>query len=147
MDELRAAADARFQVELERSGARDPREFYRETLRSLREQDASAYRRALEYYETTLLPEAARENGDPIGAWLEYGRYLASLTAPGEAVQVDPTGRRLPYAPPVPLDHLVLYLPTAMRQPAMAIGLPPSLSDAQRAAFALLVQRKPLADP
>jgi hypothetical protein len=142
MTDLRALADTRFLAALERSGARDPREFYRERLRSLRESDPEAYRAAVDHFERHLIPTVAREGGDPLAAWLEYGRYLASLCTPGEAVQIDPSGRSEPYAPPVPLDRLVLHLPTSPREAALAVGLPPTLSPAQKLAYDLLVLRK-----
>ncbi len=142
MSDLNAVAEARFAAALAESGARDPRAFYREQLRLLKAEDPAAFREAVDYYERTLLPEVAREGSDPIAAWLEYGRFLASRRAPGETVAIDPTGRSRPYAPPVPLDHLVLHLPTSTRLAALAVGLPPELSDAQRATYDLLVKRR-----
>lgn len=137
--ELRDAADRRFEEALARAGARDPRDFYRQRLRDLRERDAAAYRRAVEYFETRLIPAVADAGSDPLREWLEYGRFLANLVAPGSTVQVDPTGRASDYSPPVPPDHLVLHLPTATREPALVVGLPTQLSVAQRATFDLLV--------
>jgi hypothetical protein len=142
MSDLRAIADRRFEEALRSRGARDPREFYRERLRELRESSAEGYRRAAEYFEQVLVPEVAREGSDPLGAWLEYGRVLANLQAAGETVQIDPTGRGSPYQPPVPLDHLVLHLPTSARLPALAVGIPTTLSPAQRVTYDLLVRRK-----
>lgn len=139
---LRDDAEIRFAAALASSGARDPREYYRERLRALKESDAAGYRAALEYFEKTLTPAVAREGGDPVGEWLEYGRYLASLATDGAAMQIDPTGRASAYARPVPVDHLVLHLPTSAREPAIAIGIPPQLSPAQRATFELLVRQK-----
>ncbi|HET8655550.1 MAG TPA: hypothetical protein VFL93_08565 [Longimicrobiaceae bacterium] len=139
--DLRARADERFQRALTESGARDPRDFYRVQLRELRERDESAFRRALAYFETRLVPAVAAPESDPIAEWLEYGRVLAELGTPGSAVQIDATGRAHPYAPPVPLDHLVLHLPTSTRETAVVVGLPPQLSPAQRAAYELLVRR------
>jgi hypothetical protein len=137
---LKARADETYQRALEASGARDPREFYRERLRELRARDERAYARAIDYYENRLLPAVAADGSDPVSEWLEYGRVLAELTATGRAVQIDPVGRSLPYAPPVPLDHLVLQLPTSAQQPALVIGLPARLSPAQRATYDLLVK-------
>src|SRR5690606_19528330 len=89
---LRAIADQRFAHALARAGARDPRDFYRERLRALRERDEGAFHRALQYYERRLLPAVASPDSDPLAEWLEYGRILAELSAEGRTVQVDRTG-------------------------------------------------------
>lgn len=142
MNDLRETAERRFREALERQGARDPRDHYREQLKALRQSDPAAYEAALAHFETRLLPEVAREDGDPIAAWLEYGRVLATLRHPGETVVIDPGGRSRPYSMPVAADALVLHLPDSAREPAVAIGLPAELSPAQRATFDLLVRRK-----
>jgi hypothetical protein len=142
MSDLRAVADKRFDEAIAASGARDPRDFYRDRLRGLRTTNPEGFRAAVDYYENTLIPEVAQANGDPLAAWLEYGRHLATICAPGQTVQIDPSGRRIPYSAPVPLDHLVLHIPTSAREPAIAVGLPPQLSPAQRATYDLLVSRK-----
>lgn len=141
-DEQRERADRRFEAAIAASGARDPREFYRDRLRALREADASAFREAVHYYESELIPAVAAEDSDPLGEWLEYGRVLAALSAAGETIQVDPSGRAAPYTRPVPGDHLVLHVPTSSRESALPVGLPPELSPAQRATYALLVERR-----
>jgi hypothetical protein len=140
--QLRERADQRFQQALEQTGARDPREFYRKRLRELKAQDPEAFRRAVEYHDTRLVPTVAADGSNPLAEWLEYGRFLATLVAAGRTVQVDLTGRASEYAPPVPTDRLVLHLPTDTRQPALAVGLPAKLSPAQRATYALLVEGK-----
>lgn len=139
-DDLRQRADQRFAAALSESGARDPRDFYRDRLRDLRARDEAAFARALDYYENRLLPAVAAEGSDPVAEWLEYGRVLAGLVSEGDTVQVDPTGLSAPYAPPVPHDHLVLHLPHAAREPALLVGLPSQLSPAQRATYDLLVR-------
>lgn len=136
---LRERADRRFERALQETGARDPRDFYREQLRTLRERDERAFRKALHHFEHELTPRVADEDSDPVAEWLEYGRLLATLMADGRTIQIDATGRSLDYAPPVPLDHLVLHLPTATRERALIVGLPPTLSPAQRATYDLLV--------
>jgi hypothetical protein len=141
-DVLRSRADERFEAALRERGARDPREFYRTSLRELRAKDADAFRRALEYFETRLVPRVAAEGSDPLAEWLEYGRVLATLYAPGRTVQVDRSGRASPYAPPVPAECLVLHLPDQAREPVRIVGLPPELSTAQRATYDLLVSGK-----
>lgn len=139
---LRTQADARFESVLKETGARDPREFYRGRLRELRGQNPTAFQQAVHYHDTRLVPAVAREDSHPLAEWLEYGRFLATLVAPGRTVQIDSTGLATDYAPPVPLDRLVLHLPADTRQPALAVGLPARLSPAQRATYALLVEGK-----
>lgn len=137
---LRERADQRFEQALQATGARDPRDFYRTRLRELREQDAAAFQRALEYFDGTLTPEVAREGSDPLAAWLEYGRFLANLVTPGRTVQVDSSGLAHAYTPPVPQDHLVLHLPEHTGVPVQVVGIPTQLSPAQRATYDLLVK-------
>ncbi|MDQ3555541.1 MAG: hypothetical protein M3409_02015 [Gemmatimonadota bacterium] len=136
----RAAADARFERVLEETGARDPRDFYRQRLRELRERDPETFRRAVAYHDTRLVPAVAAEGSDALAEWLEYGRVLASLVAEGRTVQIDPSGRAFPYARPIPPDHLVLHLPDNPAGPALLVGIPPRLSPAQRATHDLLVR-------
>jgi hypothetical protein len=109
-------------------------------MRQLRETDESAFRRAREHYETRLLPTVARDDTDPLAEWLDYGRVLAELASPGRTVEIDPSGRALPYSQPVSPDRLVLHLPTSARDPAILVGLPTTLSPAQRATYSLLVK-------
>ena len=137
---LKQRADDRFARAIESTGAKDPRDFYRDRLRDLRTRDARAYARAVDYYENRLIPAVAGDGSDPLAEWLEYGRLLAQLTSEGETRQIDPTGLSLPYAPPVPRDHLVLHLPTSSREPVLLVGLPARLSPAQRATYDLLVR-------
>jgi hypothetical protein len=137
--DVRERADRRFEEALKATGARDPRDFYRTRLKELRERSPDAFRRALAYFEERLTPAVAAEGSDPVAEWLEYGRFLATLFAQGRTVQVDAAGRAAAYAPPVPLDHLVLHLPDAAAERALVVGLPPELSPAQRATYDLLV--------
>ncbi len=138
-DEIRARADRRFEQALRDTGARDPRDFYRRRLREMKERDPAVFRRALAYFEERLIPTVAAEGSDPLAEWLEYGRFLAELSAAGSTVQIDPVGRSLPYARPVPHDHLVLHLPLSASERAIVVGLPLELSPAQRATYGLLV--------
>lgn len=140
-EDRRQAADRRFAEAIATTGARDPRDFYRQQLRELREVNELGFRRAIDYYEKRLIPTVAEEGSDPLGEWLEYGRVLAEIRSPGRAVQIDATGRSRPYSRPVPVDALVLHLPTSSRETAIPIGLPPELSPAQRASFELLVRQ------
>jgi hypothetical protein len=141
-ESVESIAEERLQAALDESRARDPRKFYEERLSNLSEKDVAAYREAVSYYESRLIPAVAASESDPLGEWLEYGRVLATLSAAGKTVQIDPTGRSSPYARPVAADHLVLHLPATSRDAALPVGLPPQLSPAQRAVFDLLVNRK-----
>lgn len=139
-DDLRARADERFARAQQQTGARDPRDFYRDLLRDLKARDADAYGRAVQYYGEKLIPAVADDASDAVGEWLEYGRVLAVLTAPGRTVQIDAGGRARDYARPVPIDALVLHLPENASAAALVLGLPPRLSPAQRASYDLLVK-------
>ena len=136
----RERAEARLARALAETGAEDPRGRSRETLRTLRERDERAFHKAIDYFENRLVPAVAAEDGDPLAEWLDYSRFLANLTAAGETVQIDPTGRSRPYAKPVPLDALVIHLPTSSRSRPFPVRLPPSPSTAQRATLRLLVE-------
>jgi hypothetical protein len=135
----RERADARLDQSLQQTGARDPREFYRERLRELKERDAGAYGQAVRYFEEVLIPSIAEGGQEPLAAWTEYGRRLAELSAPGRTVTVDATGRAGPYAPPAGPDALVLHLPQVAGGRALLVGLPRALSEAQRATYDWLV--------
>ncbi len=133
-------ADRAFAEALRVSGARDPREFYRDRLRELKAADPDAYDKAVAYYGGTLIPEVASGASDPVQAWLGYGCRLADWTAPGQPVTVDVSGRRHPCTWPVPVDHLLLHIPSGKRGRALVVGLPPELSPAQWATYELLVR-------
>lgn len=137
-----AEADRRLEAALETAGARDPREFYRERMRELREANPAGYEEAVSYYRDRLIPRVAEEDSDPLAEWTEYGRLLAHLSGPGRTVAVDVTGRALPYEVPAARDHLVLHLPDEKGSRAILVGLPAVLSPAQRATFDVLVQGK-----
>lgn len=139
--DLRARADERFARVLQETGARDPRDFYRKQLVALKAADTAAYRRALAYYDQELIPAVARDDSDAVGEWLEYGRFLATLTVPGRTVQIDGEGRAADYRRPVPPDALVLHLPERTNAPAVIVGLPKTLTPAQRANHDLLVRQ------
>jgi hypothetical protein len=136
-----AAADRALEAALEATGARDPREFYRERLRELKRVDPDAYDESVRYYGETLIPEVASGTNDPLAAWTEYGRRLAAALAPGRPVSIDETGRARPFERPEP-NALVLHVPDHVGSRAILVGLPPTLSDAQRAAYDVLVAGK-----
>jgi hypothetical protein len=142
MTDLRALADERLLAARTATGAPDPRELHRDRLRKLKEINRPAYESAVRYFEKTLIPEIAVRGADPLDAWLEYGRYLASLFAEGQTVQIDRTGRSYLFRLPIPNDHLVLHIPTSVREPALAVRLPREMSEAQQTTYDLLVLRK-----
>jgi hypothetical protein len=136
----REAADRALEAALEEKGARDPRDFYRQRLRELRDANSEAYDSAVEYFQDRLIPSIASGEAEPLDAWTEYGRTLAELSAPGRTVSIDQSGRSAPYALDRPPETLVLHLPDAANRRAMVVALPPKLSSAQRATYDWLVQ-------
>jgi len=132
------SADAKLDEALERTGARDPREFYREQLKALRESDTTAYEEAVTYYRETLITSIAQGAADPLPAWTAYGLRLAELAHSGRAVAIDTTGRSKAYDA-FEANALVLHLPDEKRARALLVQLPPQPSRAQRATYAWLV--------
>ena len=137
--ELHDRADRIFEEALGQTGAKDPREFYRARLREMKADNPEAYREAVAYYENDLVPSIAEAGDDPLMAWQRFGCRMAELTVTGSPIEIDATGRRCPYAPPTPLDRLVLHLPQESSGRALVVGLPPELSAAQLATYDLLV--------
>ncbi len=137
--ELHDRADRIFEEALGQTGAKDPREFYRARLREMKADNPEAYREAVAYYENDLVPSIAEAGDDPMMAWQRFGCRVAELTVTGTPIEIDATGRRRPYAPPTPLDRLVLHLPQESSGRALVVGLPPELSAAQLATYDLLV--------
>jgi len=140
--EIKAEADRRFQVAMEATGARDPRDFYRQALRDLKESNPDGYDRAVGHFQEDLVPGIASGEKEPLEAWREYGRLIAELTTSGRTVEVDETGIARPYSPESPLDRLVLHVPEEKGRRAILVSLPPHPSPAQRASFELLVRGK-----
>ena len=136
---MQARADQIFENALERSGAKDPREFYRKQLREMKANDPDAYREAVAYYEEALVPSIAESGDDPLAAWRQFGCRVAELTVTGTPVEIDISGQRLPYAPPTPADRMVLHIPQGSKGRALVVGLPPEPSSAQLATYDLLV--------
>jgi hypothetical protein len=147
MNDTLAAAERALEVALAQSGARDPRDFYRERLRELKGLRPDEYRSLVGYYTDILLPEVAEHRRDALAAWTEYGRRLAEALAPGRTVAIDDTGRARPYDPDGPVDHddpaasvaLILHLPNDGGARALLVALPRALSPAQRATYDVLV--------
>ncbi len=137
--ELHARADRIFDEALGQTGAKDPREFYRKRLREMKTDNPDAYREAVAYYEEELVPSIAEAGDDPVTAWQQFGCRMAELTVAGTPVEIDTSGRRLPYAPPTPADRMVLHVPEGSKGRALVVGLPSELSSAQLATYDLLV--------
>ncbi|MEJ2483000.1 MAG: hypothetical protein P8049_07770 [Gemmatimonadota bacterium] len=129
----RRTADA-----LERAGLDDPRPALRDLLRELRAGDPDAFVEATRRYEETLVPEIASDDHDPLAAWLAYGCWLADRLCPGEAVEIDATGRATP-AREAPLEgRLYLHLPSDPKRRALVLFAPREPSLPQRETIALL---------
>jgi hypothetical protein len=140
-DAQAAAADQALEAALAAAGARDPREFYRERLRQLKQANPAAYAAAVAYYKDTLIPDVASGASDAVEAWTEYGRRLADALAPGRTISIDGTGLAHEYQGPE-RERLVLHLPDEKGERALLVGLPASLTPAQRATYAVLVEGK-----
>jgi len=140
MTDLTAQADKLLEEALERAGARDPRQFYRERLRDLKRENPVGYAEAIAYYTDTLIPQVASGDEDALECWTEYGRRLALALTDGRTVAVDASGRASPYEAPAG-DRLVLHIPDQGTR-ALLVGLPPELSSAQRATYDVLVSGK-----
>ncbi|NIP60126.1 MAG: hypothetical protein GWM92_17495 [Gemmatimonadetes bacterium] len=139
-DDLRDEATRRFEEALERTGARDPRDYYRNRLRELKSRDPEAYEDAVRHYGEELIPSIAEGEVDPLEAWQGYGRRIAELTAPGRTVEIDAHGRSHPFDPPTSPDRVVLHLPDDRKQRALLVSLPPDPTRAQKATYDLLVE-------
>lgn len=136
---LRTRAEAGLVKAAERQGLADPRPPYRERLRALRQARPEAFDQAVEHYEQTVLPALA--DAEPLPVWLEYGRYLASLTTAGKVITVDASGRAAPWTRDAPAS-LVLFMPEDNTAEVMVLSQPAAPSPAQNATLMLLVERK-----
>ncbi len=133
------AAEARFAEALAASGARDPRDYYREKLRELKRDSPEGYAEGVAYYQQTLIPSIADGKVDPIEAWRDYGLLIARLVAPGHPVAVDAGGRSSPFQPPGDPGDMVLHMPDQSRTRPILVTLPAEPSEAQLATFDWLV--------
>lgn len=140
--DVREEAERRFEEARKASGARDPRDFYRQALRDLRGSNPEGYDQAVGHFERVLVPSIASGEAEPLGAWREYGRLIAEITDSGRTVEIDDTGRAQPYTADSPLDRLVIHLPDRRGARALLVSLPPDPTPAQRATFDLLVRGK-----
>ena len=133
------AAEARFAEALTATGARDPRDYYREKLRELKHNSPDGYAEGVAYYQKTLIPSIAGGEADPLEAWRDYGLLIARLTAPGRPVAVDQAGRSRPFQPPGDPADMVLHLPDKSGERPILVTLPAEPSEAQMATFDWLV--------
>ena len=140
-EETRSQADARTAAALEALELRDPREHFREWLKSLRDTDPAAFAAARAYFEDKLLPRLADPASDPVAEWIAYGRHLAEQEGAGAVVAVDGMGRAHPYEDEV-RGVLILFLPDDPVQRARILSLPRHPSRAQRATCDLLALAK-----
>ena len=139
-DSPKARAEAETDAAFAQSNFLDPRPGFRDRLRRLREEQPKAFSAALAYYEETLVPSL---NGgeDPISAWIAYGQQLGELSAPGKTFSIDPSGRARPYRGVTEANALILHLPNDTAVEALALAVPRSLSEAQKANYDLLIGR------
>jgi hypothetical protein len=133
----KAEADRQLESALGSAGVRDPRPYFRRVLKHLRERDPDAFARALQHYETVLIPAVAG-GADPLAAWLDYGLHLAGAMGEGRTVEVDGTGRAREWAAGA-AGGLVLHLPDDDTAPALVLRYPAPASPAQDATVELLV--------
>ena len=138
---LITTAEQALEAALATSGGRDPRDFYRERLRELKQVNPESYRAAGTYYREVLIPEVASGAGNPLDAWIEYGRTLAEALAPGRTVSIDETGKSHNYEG-VDSSGLILHLPHETAARALLVSLPVTMSSAQRATYDVLVKGK-----
>jgi CRISPR/Cas system-associated protein Cas10 (large subunit of type III CRISPR-Cas system) len=141
-EDLQQEADRRFATRLEETGARDPRDFYRELLKQLKTRNEESYGKAVARFRDEVVGPIARDDRDPLEAWVGYGLSLARELHPGRTVVLDRAGRSVPFEPPPDPDSMILQLPDEKRDRAVPVNLPTDPSPAQRAAMDLLVEGK-----
>ncbi|MBI4513587.1 MAG: hypothetical protein HY702_05695 [Gemmatimonadetes bacterium] len=135
-----APAPDPLEAALDELALRDPRPTYRGLLKKLKARNAAAYEAAVAYHEEKLKRQAVAAAGELVEEWIEYGRYIAELCAPGRTVLIDPTGLAEPYRRPIPPQRLVLHLPEGGAEPGVILLAPESPTPPQRAACDLLAR-------
>lgn len=140
--DIRQEADELLSRALTETGATDPRGPYRALLRELKSLSEDRYAEAVERFQDSVLPSIARQEAEPLQAWLDYGRHLAESLGPGRDVVIDGTGRAHPLGPSPSWRDLILHLPDDGRARAIPVSVPAELSAAQRATVDLLVHAK-----
>lgn len=136
----RKEAEERLNQALLETGARDPRESYRDMLRELKLRSEPDYRQAVAGFQESVLAAIGDRGADPLSSWLQFGRELAERLYPGRDVVIDETGRARALAPPPSWRDLILHLPDDQRAKGVVVGLPPELTRAQRASVDLLAR-------
>jgi hypothetical protein len=136
--DLVARGNQRTAEALERAGLDDPRPALRNLLRDLKAADPEAFAEATRRYQDALVPSLADDTEDPAAAWLEYGFWLAQRTSPGEAVEIDSTGRARPAGKTPREGMLFLHLPADSKRKAIVLLSPREASLPQRETIALL---------
>jgi hypothetical protein len=137
-NDLRSRGDARLAAGLAALALADTREEYRDRLRALRDENADAFDRARQHYETEVLPALAGD-GDAVECWIAYGGWLADLGAPGKLLEIDGAGRARPWGGPPGPGTLVLHVPDDRSAAVMTAAMPLDPTPPQRAAYDLLV--------
>ncbi|MGH7504397.1 MAG: hypothetical protein ACRELX_02050 [Longimicrobiales bacterium] len=137
-DDAKQEADARLGDALADRALEDSRPAYRQRLRELRESNPAAFDRARGHYEDVVVP-ALFTASDPVEVWIEYGRWLAELTADGRLLAIDRSGRASPYAPDAAAGALVLHIPDDAGIAILPVAVPLEATPAQRASLDLLV--------
>ena len=138
---LDPAAMALAREALAKGGLADMRPTYRSLLRLLKERDPGAFSEATARYDEVLVP-AITGGEDPLATWIEYGIWVAARLAPGRLVQLDDSGLATDVtgSPGPDSTRVLLYLPEAEKESAVAISRPEEPSPAQRSALQLLVR-------
>jgi hypothetical protein len=127
---------------LEASELADMRPAYRKLLMRLKQVRPDEFEEASRRYKEDLEPSVASGDVDPIAAWLDYGRWLASRLAEGRALSIDRSGRARPYDPDSDSAHegLVLHLPDDDRASAVLLATPNDPSPPQQVTLDLLAR-------
>jgi len=140
--EMQAEADRLLEEALEMTGARDPREPFREFLRELKDRNPSEYEAAVSEYREEVLRGIAESGADPLVRWLEFGCATVQRLNPGRAIVIDGSGRATPYTSPPSWKDLILHIPDDRKSRALLVGSPPEPTAAQNATIQLLVLGK-----
>lgn len=135
-----SAADAHFARQLGETGSRDPREFYRQLLRELKDADAEAYEEMVNRYRSGVAEPIEKGADNPLALWLSFGIEVANRLHPGRTMVIGEDGRGRSFEPPPDHRQLLLHLPDDARTRAIPVGIPPEPTPAQSATLDLLVQ-------
>lgn len=138
--ENRNAADARLDQAARERGYADPRPDLRERLRHLKESSPAAYRQAHTHFQQVVLPALSAAE-DPLAAWVDYARFVGSLSAPGRLLAIEPDGQAHENASPA-AGLLLLYVPEDTATAVLIAAAPAAPTPAQQATLDLLVHRR-----